>query len=184
LADELLNLHRGQGLDLFWRESLSCPSEPEYLAMVNNKTGGLFRLAVRLMMTTGTTNIGVDYTPLVNLVGIYFQIRDDYCNLRSLKYATNKGYAEDLTEGKFSFPIVHGVNKNPVNRQLLNILQKRPSTPTLKDHAIDYLESDTDSFSYTRNVLEKIERQIRAELTRLGGNPFLEAILDRLTDIE
>jgi hypothetical protein len=24
-----------------------------------------------------------DYVPLVNLLGIYFQIRDDYCNLRS-----------------------------------------------------------------------------------------------------
>lgn len=35
-ADELLNLHRGQGLDLFWRDALFCPSEEEYIAMVNN----------------------------------------------------------------------------------------------------------------------------------------------------
>lgn len=46
---ELLNLHRGQGLDLFWRDSLTCPSENDYLEMVGNKTGGLFRLAVKLM---------------------------------------------------------------------------------------------------------------------------------------
>ena len=36
LAAELLNLHRGQGMDLFWRENLICPTEPEYIEMVNN----------------------------------------------------------------------------------------------------------------------------------------------------
>ncbi len=33
-AEELLNLHRGQGLDLFWRDSLTCPTEEEYVQMV------------------------------------------------------------------------------------------------------------------------------------------------------
>lgn len=36
-------------MDLYWRDSLICPSEADYLEMVGNKTGGLFRLAVRLM---------------------------------------------------------------------------------------------------------------------------------------
>jgi geranylgeranyl diphosphate synthase type 3 len=36
LIEELINLHRGQGLDLLWRDTFSCPSEEEYLAMVND----------------------------------------------------------------------------------------------------------------------------------------------------
>jgi len=184
VIDELLNLHRGQGLDLLWRDTLTCPSEKEYIAMVNNKTGGLFRLAVRLMMANATTNVEVDYIPLVNLIGIYFQIRDDYCNLRSKNYAANKGYAEDLTEGKFSFPIVHSVNANPDDRSLLSILQKRPSTPTLKDHAVSYLETRTGSFDYTRDVMIKLERQVRDELAMLGGNKGLEAIVNLLAKSE
>ena len=48
-TEELCNLHRGQGMDLFWRDTLTCPSERDYLEMVGNKTGGLFRLAVLLM---------------------------------------------------------------------------------------------------------------------------------------
>jgi geranylgeranyl diphosphate synthase type 3 len=44
-----MNLHRGQGMDLFWRDTLTCPTEDDYLEMVGNKTGGLFRLAVKLM---------------------------------------------------------------------------------------------------------------------------------------
>jgi geranylgeranyl diphosphate synthase type 3 len=48
-TEELLNLHRGQGMDLYWRDSLTCPTEEDYLEMVGNKTGGLFRLAIKLM---------------------------------------------------------------------------------------------------------------------------------------
>jgi len=33
-AEELLQLHRGQGLDLFWRDTLTCPTEEEYVGMV------------------------------------------------------------------------------------------------------------------------------------------------------
>lgn len=54
-TEELLNLHRGQGMDLFWRDTLTCPSEDDYLEMVGNKTGGLFRLAVKLMQTESKT---------------------------------------------------------------------------------------------------------------------------------
>lgn len=55
-TDELCNLHRGQGMDLFWRDTLTCPSEEDYLEMVSNKTGGLFRLAVQLMQAESSNN--------------------------------------------------------------------------------------------------------------------------------
>lgn len=41
-------------------------------------------------------------------------------NLQSTEYADNKGFAEDLTEGKFSFPVVHGVRADMSNRQILS----------------------------------------------------------------
>ena len=72
-SDEFLNLHRGQGLELFWRDSLTCPTEEEYIDMVNNseytstgctassrcraETGGLLRLAVKLMMAKSDSNV-------------------------------------------------------------------------------------------------------------------------------
>ena len=48
-TEELLNLHRGQGMEIYWRDQGVCPTEDEYLEMVSNKTGGLFRLGVKLM---------------------------------------------------------------------------------------------------------------------------------------
>lgn len=79
--EELLNLHRGQGMDLHWRETSTVPTEDEYLLMISNKTGGLFRLAIRLMQTISTTRM--DLVPLADLLGLIFQIQDDYLNLMS-----------------------------------------------------------------------------------------------------
>ncbi|KAJ3890254.1 isoprenoid synthase domain-containing protein [Lentinula edodes] len=175
---ELLSLHRGQGLEILWRDSLSCPSEEEYIDMVNNKTGGLLRIGIKLMMACSTTTSHVDYVPLVNLIGVYFQIRDDLMNLQSPEYATNKGFAEDLTEGKFSFPVVHSIHADTSNRQILNVLQKRPTTPTLKTYAISYLKHKTKSFDYTLGVLEKLHKQALAEISRLGGNTALVTLME------
>jgi len=180
VTTELLNLHRGQGLDLLWRDSLRCPTEDEYIAMVNDKTGGLLRLAVKLMMACASHNTDVDYVPLVNLIGVYFQIRDDYMNLQNDQYTSNKGFAEDLSEGKFSFPVVHGIHADTTNRRLLNVLQKRPGTPTLKHHAIDYLRDHSKSFEYTREVLQVLEKSVFDEIERLGGNPMLQDVLQTL----
>lgn len=63
-TDELCNLHRGQGMDLFWRDTLTCPTEEDYLEMVGNKTGGLFRLAVKLMQAESSSNMFVTPDPV------------------------------------------------------------------------------------------------------------------------
>ncbi|RKO85719.1 geranylgeranyl diphosphate synthase 1, isoform CRA_a [Blyttiomyces helicus] len=119
-TEELLQLHRGQGMDIHWRDSVTCPEEEDYLEMVRNKTGGLLRLAVKLMqICSGSTT---DYCPVVDLLGLHFQIRDDYINLQSRKYMDNKGFAEDLTEGKFSFPIIHCIKTGTASRQMLSDL--------------------------------------------------------------
>ena len=79
--EELLNLHRGQGIELFWRDTMTVPTENEYLLMISNKTGGLFRMIARLMQSASATKH--DILPLTDLIGLMFQIRDDYNNLCS-----------------------------------------------------------------------------------------------------
>lgn len=41
-------------------------------------------------------------------------------DMHIFQYSSNKGFAEDLTEGKFSFPVVHGIRSDPSNRQILS----------------------------------------------------------------
>ncbi|CAF9925543.1 MAG: geranylgeranyl pyrophosphate synthetase [Alectoria fallacina] len=156
---ELCNLHRGQGMDLSWRDTLTCPSEDDYLEMVGNKTGGLFRLAVQLMQAESSNE--KHFVPLVNTIGLLFQIRDDYMNLSSTEYAENKGLCEDLTEGKFSFPIIHSIRSNPQNRQLINILKQKTTDDEVKKYAVKYMES-TGSFEYCKVVLRDLKDKAMA----------------------
>ena len=82
-TEQLLELHRGQGFDIYWRDNYSCPNEEEYLSMIRRKTGGLFGLGVRLMQLFSEDKRQFEY--LTTLLGTYFQIRDDYANLKSAK---------------------------------------------------------------------------------------------------
>ncbi|KAJ7904205.1 farnesyltranstransferase, partial [Mycena leptocephala] len=168
MTAELGCLHHGQGLDIMWRDSFRCPTEAEYINMVKNKTGGLLRIGVRLMMACSTTNPDTDFVPLVDLIGVHYQIRDDYLNLRSPEYSAKKGVAEDIEEGKFSFPIIHGVHTDTSNQLILDVLKTRPATPTLKARVIRYLQHETESFGYTVDVLDALEVEINTEILALG----------------
>ncbi|KAL9070875.1 MAG: hypothetical protein Q9157_005668 [Trypethelium eluteriae] len=184
-VQELLNLHRGQGMDLYWRDSLICPSEHEYLDMVSNKTGGLFRLAVKLMEVESPHERNCEQ--LVDLMGRIFQIRDDYMNLFSTDYTHNKGLCEDLTEGKFSFPIIHSIRSDPANRQLMNILKQKSSEERIKRYAVSIMER-TGSFDYTRVFVRTLKGQASELIERYqaqgwGSGDGIRKILVRL-DVE
>ena len=180
-SEELLNLHRGQGMDLFWRDTLTCPTEDDYLEMVGNKTGGLFRLSIKLMQAESRSL--VDCVPLVNIIGLIFQIQDDYRNLFSQQYRDNKGMCEDLTEGKFSFPVIHSIRSNPSDLQLLNILRQKPTNEEVKRYAVNYMER-TGSCEYTRQVLAVLITRARRMADEIdegrGHSKGIHKILDKL----
>jgi geranylgeranyl diphosphate synthase type 3 len=185
---EMLNLHRGQGMDLFWRDTLTCPTEDEYLEMVGNKTGGLFRLAVKLMQAESTT--GKDCVTLVNVMGLIFQVCDDYLNLSNTMYTQNKGLCEDLTEGKFSYLIIHSIRSDPSNHQLLNILQQKTKEEEVKRYAMQYMES-TGSFAHTRDVVKRLRDQALSLIETIDATPringagdgsMVRAIVDKIVE--
>lgn len=185
-VNELLNLHRGQGMDLFWRDTLTCPREDEYLEMVGNKTGGLFRLAVKLMQAESDT--GRDCVNLVNVMGLIFQICDDYLNLSNTTYTKNKGMCEDLTEGKFSFPIIHSIRADPSSHQLINILKQKTKDDEVKRYAVAFMES-TGSFTYTQKVVRDLHGRALTLIDEIersepgqGDGAMVRAILDRIVE--
>ncbi len=107
--------------------------------------------------------------PLVNLIGIIFQILDDYQNLCSPSYTTYKGLCEDLTEGKFSFPIIHAIHSDPTNLQLLNILKQKTTDEEVKRYAVKYMESK-GSFEYCKKVLKTLGERARKLVAEVEGD--------------
>lgn len=176
-TEQLLELHRGQGIEIYWRDNYICPTEAEYKHMTMKKTGGLFNLAVRLMQLF--SDCKEDFSMLAGILGLYFQIRDDYCNLCMQEYSENKSYCEDLSEGKFSFPIIHAIQSKPDDRQVMNILRQRTKDVEVKKYCVTLLEK-FGSFDYTRTILAELDKKARDEVERLGGNPLLIKVLDDL----
>ena len=179
--ESMLELHRGQGMEIYWRDTFMCPTEDEYRDMTVRKTGGLFNLAVQLMELF--SNVAdcptYDYVKLTSLLGLYFQIRDDYANLCLDEYFVNKSFGEDLTEGKFNFPIVHAIQKYPKDNRLNNILRQRTQDIDVKKYAIKLLE-DAGSFKYTRDQMRLLDNKIREEIDKLNGNDVLIQVMDDL----
>lgn len=66
--------------------SVLVQTESEYSDMVKDKTGGLFRMCFRLMQAFSASR--KDFTEMIDLLSLYFQIRDDYVNLT--RYRANE----------------------------------------------------------------------------------------------
>ena len=193
VLEELAELHIGQSYDLFWTYHTQCPSENEYLEMVNKKTGGLFRLLVRLLLASADCELlratqGADIEKLVSCIGIQYQVRDDHQNLHSPEYRAQKGFCEDLDEGKMSFPLVHALNNCEDNAELYQLLRQRRDIGYLSDEQKKLVLGQLDragSMTYTRDTLRRQQGEIHAGLKRVEDvtgreNWILRALLQRL----
>ena len=193
LLEELEGLYLGQSWDLYWKHNLVCPSEEEYINMVDNKTGGMFSMLLRLMQSESPLMTTLDFDRLTILFGRFFQIRDDYMNFGD--YTNQKGFCEDLDEGKFSYPIVHCLESHPEFRgHILGIFRQRPaslspgSAPLSKEskgHIIACLEA-AGAFEATLECLRGLESELDCEIGKLEcvtgeTNPMLRLLLAGLS---
>lgn len=193
--EELENLHRGQSWDLAWKHNLLCPGESDYVSMIDHKTGGMFRLLVRLMVAEAPEPNKLDAAGLGRLTllfGRFFQIRDDYMNFGD--YAAQKGFCEDLDEGKFSYPVVHCLASCPEYRgHILGVFRQRPTVPVAtaplpretKAHLVGCLVR-SGSLDHTLGCIRELERELELEIDALEGltgeaNPMLRLCLARLS---
>jgi geranylgeranyl diphosphate synthase, type III len=123
-----------------------------------------------------------DYVPLVDLIGIIYQIRDDYLNLCSKEYSKGKGLCEDLTEGKFSFPIIHSIRSQPSTHLLISILQQKTKDPNLQKLAVASMEH-TQSFQYCREKLALLTQAARKLARDLDGGMGRDHSIQEILEI-
>ena len=95
-----------------------------------------FIVSVQQLFATQYKNSNFD--PFLVPMGLFFQICNDYVNLASQsvsefqncytcsfswsQYAKLKVFGDDITEGIFTFPIIHGIKTHPEDHRLLGIL--------------------------------------------------------------
>lgn len=192
LLEELEDLHVGQSWDLYWKYNMKWPTENEYFSMIDLKTGGLFRMLVRMMQAL-TPRPSTEFVcdALVSMVSRFFQVRDDYMNLNSREYSNQKGWCEDLDEGKFSYLVIHCLETSPKFRdRIMGLFRQRngssgPMPSVAKVQIIEYLQ-EAGSFEACWELLSKMEDEIESEIKRLEEvtgeeNPQIHLLLKLLS---
>lgn len=195
---EMEQLYVGQSYDLYWTYNVLCPSITDYLKMAEKKTSGLFRIMSRMMIAESPLyqNVSDDALNTFScLLGRFFQIRDDHQNLVSKDYEKQKGFAEDLDEGKFSFPLIHCLQTLEAEAQYMGpamqmrsfILERRVEGRLSNEAKREVLEMMklTNSLEYTLDVLRALHSKLEIEVESLEAsfgveNLFLRKILGSL----
>ncbi|KAL1796230.1 hypothetical protein ACET3X_004770 [Alternaria dauci] len=193
VLEELEGLYLGQSWDLYWKHNLACPTEAEYVNMVDHKTGGMFRMLMRLMQAESEVTPHLNFDRLTLLFGRFFQIRDDYMNFQD--YTAQKGLCEDLDEGKFSYPVVYCLENYPEYRgHFLGVFRQRPTVATVDAHPLSRESKQhltaclkkSGAFEKTIACLTDMERDLETEMDRLEqqtgeANPMLRLCLAKLS---
>ncbi|KAK2047295.1 terpenoid synthase [Colletotrichum somersetense] len=193
LLASLKQLFQGQSWDLYWTHHRICPTEEQYLGMIDQKTGAMLQLLVGLMQiaatpsdpqhdlsepthlndTNGARQRLLKFT---QLFGRFFQVRDDYLNISSCdsSYAEKKGFAEDLDEQKFSYILVHMYARHPeardkvegVFRAARQVGKQKHDATQWKRYILGLLE-ESGALEATRQVLKGWHDEMMAEIGEL-----------------
>ncbi|KAK5999230.1 Quiannulatene synthase [Cladobotryum mycophilum] len=190
LLESMEKLFLGQSWELNWRYTMYCPSEDEYFAMIDHKTGAFFHLLFKLMVTATSdeSKPNASFDNLGRLLGRWYQVRDDYMNLHGVEYAKSKGFCEDLDEGKFSYPVVRCCASDATARDIiLGIFREKQmsamtSLPLESKKQILGLMERSGAVWETWDLLVKLQRETEDEVGRLEvwlgeANPVLRVLI-------
>ena len=177
VVTELIDMTRrtieGQALDIGWARDGRYDITPEdYLVMATCKTAhysGAVPLAIGAIIGGGTEtqieglrNYGLD-------TGLAFQIQDDLLNLIGKAESTQKGFRDDITEGKRTLVVVHALqNLDGADRaRLVELLSSHTKDEADLDEAVSIMNR-SGSIDYARNYAEN--------LTSIAKNRLIDMI--------
>ena len=133
----LARLHLGQSMDIGWHSKEDyIPSQKEYIAMTNLKTGSLAKLAGEIgFIAAGKSESEIRaYGNLMIDFGIGFQILDDVKNITRGNFGKDRG--DDIVEGKKSLPVIIFIKENPSKKEKLKHLFKKAANEGINSHAV------------------------------------------------
>ena len=121
IINTLLVIHKGQCMDIYWGDFALCPTIEEYFQMIKYKTAELFTCIVKISNCISNTE---GLILIYQQIGIFYQIRDDFCNIVDPEYWKKKGFYEDSDEGKYSYPVINFLSNESNNIENKEWLKK------------------------------------------------------------
>jgi geranylgeranyl diphosphate synthase type I len=184
VADACVKICEGQALDMGFEKNFNI-NESDYLEMIFKKTAALIAAATKsgaIIAGANTDEINTIYE-YGKLIGLAFQIQDDYLDLVADEETLGKPVGSDIVEGKMTIVIVHALeNGSSEDKQkLIDILSSdnENNTKTEKNNisiAMDILNK-YGSITYATDLAQKYVNDAKELLNILNDSPSKDALI-------
>jgi len=186
----MINLHVGQGLDIWWHNGHKKPTIEEYLQMCAYKTGTLARLSAKLSaLIVGAKPRQIEAIgKFAESIGVAFQIQDDILNIAGEKFKGHEA-GEDIHEGKKTLMVIHCLSNAHASeaKRLEEILNMHTTDETLIKEAIEIMKKNgsiTYAQKFARDIITKAWTDVESFLAPSEAKQKLKAFADYLIERE
>lgn len=159
VVDSCIKICEGQACDMSFEEKFDV-KESEYMNMIYKKTAALIAAATKAgaIMGGGTPEQVEALSEYGRLIGLSFQIQDDYLDVVSDEESLGKPVGSDIVEGKMTLMVVKALAEaSPEDKEtLIEILKE--NNPERVREAINIFEK-YGSIQYTHDLaLENVKK--------------------------
>ncbi|SRR5664280_742183 len=152
VVDSCIKICEGQASDMCFEGNFDV-NEDEYMKMIYKKTGALIAAATRsgAIIGGGSPAQVETLSEYGKLVGLAFQIQDDYLDVISDEENLGKPVGSDIVEGKMTLMVVHALSNasDDDKEEIISILKADEDTNV--DRAIELFEK-YGSINYARDI--------------------------------
>lgn len=178
VADACVKICEGQALDMGFEDRFDV-SEEEYMEMIFKKTGALIAAATKAGAIMGGASKEVidamyEYG---RLIGLAFQIQDDYLDLASDEETLGKPIGSDIAKGKMTIIAIKGLASSDDSDKLLELLKSDENSQEDIDKAIQLLEN-CGAVEYARNLAQESVSQAKEVLEILDDSSSKQVLSD------
>ena len=154
VADACVKICEGQALDMGFEERFDVDEE-EYMEMIFKKTGALISAATKAgaIMGGASDEIIEAMYEYGRLIGLAFQIQDDYLDIAADEETLGKPIGSDIAKGKMTIIAIRGVAGDESGR-FLEILKDENNSDAEIAEAVEIL-NECGAIEYARNLAQE-----------------------------
>jgi len=177
VADACVKICEGQALDMGFEERFDV-TEDEYMEMIFKKTGALIAAATKVgaIMGGASDDVITAMYEYGRLIGLAFQIQDDYLDIASDEETLGKPIGSDIGKGKMTIIAIKGLASDDSGR-LLEILKAENNSQEEIDEAIEIL-TDCGAIEYAHNLAHESVVKAKEVLDMLDDSESKQILSD------
>ena len=176
VADACVKICEGQASDMGFEDRFDV-TEDEYMEMIFKKTGALIAAATKVgaIMGGATQDVIDAMYEYGRLIGLAFQIQDDYLDLASDEETLGKPIGSDIEKGKMTIIAIKGLASDESGR-LLEILKDENNSQDDIGEAIEIL-TKCGAIEYARTLALKSVDEAKEVLEILPDSSFKQVLV-------